>query len=249
MASLYGPYLKVKRAKEHLDLLKRKLIAFEKSKCYTVSRKKDFKAGEYLAKLTMVEPPIDPLSLIAGDFIVCLRASLDHLAFRLAIKNGKLPTHNVSFPVWDGPKPNTKSRKFITKATSGMPQGAIDIIESFQPYQHGSAYRLSHLWRLNHLWNVDKHRHLTFHSGFVEVKFPELAQEAQPIRKEELTDGAVLVFPLSAVRKNVKLKPKPRVQLHFGDERQGLMLTIQDFFDIYEFVGEKLIPRFARFLK
>lgn len=249
MASLYGPYLKVKRAKEHFDVLKRKVDAFRKSKCYRITREKDRKAGEYRVKLAMLDPPIDPLSLIAGDFIGCLRASLDHLAFRLAIKNNTLPTHNVSFPIWKGPHPNSDSRKFIESATRGMPQDAINIIESFQPYHHRDAYKRSYLWQLNHLWNVDKHRHLTFHSGYVHVNFPELAKDTRPIRHEELDSGGVLVFPLNAVRKNVKLKPKPRVEIRFGDEREDLMLTIEDFFDIYEFVGNKLIPKFSRFLK
>src|SRR5258708_6147090 len=220
MASLYGPYLKIKRAKEHLDLLNRKLSAFKKSKCYSISRKKNLKAGEYIIRFTMVDPPLDPLSLIAGDFIGCLRASLDHLAFRLAIHDDRLPTDKVSFPIWDGPEANTKSRNLIAHATRGMPQGAIDLVESFQPYQHRDAYKLTHLWRLNYLSNVDKHRHLTFHSGFVQVQYPELAKDTKPIRMQELDNGGILIFPLSAVRKNVNLKPKPWVDIHFGDERE-----------------------------
>lgn len=245
---LIGPYLKVKRAKEHLDLLNRRILAFKESKCYTLSRKKDLEAGEYIVTFTMVDPPIDPLALIAGDFIVNLRASLDHLAFRLAMRNGTLPEDNVSFPICDGPTPTSETRKFITRATKGMPKGAIDLIESFQPYHHRDSYKLSYLWRLNHLWNVDKHRHLMFHSGFVHVDFPEIPKDA-PIRKEELDNGGRVIVPLAFVRKNVKFKPKPWVEIQFGDERQGLMLTIKDFFEIYEFVSDKLIPKFARFLK
>lgn len=250
MAGLYGPYLKIKRAKEHLDLLNRKVSRFEKSKCYRVRRKKDVKAGEYLVTITMVDVPLDPLSLIAGDFIGCLRSSLDHLAFRLAIKNNQLPKHKVSFPICDGPQPNAKFRRFIESSTKGMPQGAVNIIESFQPYHARDRYKCSYLWQLNHLWNVDKHRHLTFHSGMVELKFAEIPRSANPIRQLRLDNGGVMVFPLSVIlQQNVKLKPKPLVQLRFGDEREKLMLTMQELVDIYEFVSDKLMPRFSRFLQ
>jgi hypothetical protein len=247
---LLGPYLKIKRAKEHLDLLNSKIGAFKKSKCYTIRRKKYRKAGEYRVMMVFVDPPLDPLSLLAGDFVSCLRSSLDHLAFRLAIKNDKLPEEHVSFPICNGPCPNADTRSLIERATKGMPLDAVRLIESFQPYQHREDYKVSHLWRLNTLWNVDKHRHLALHSSMLQAYFAEIPINTRPLREQDLDNGGKqIVFPLGAIREDVKLKPKITTEVYFGDKRQDLMLTIQDFIEIYEFVSDKLIPKFARFFK
>jgi hypothetical protein len=82
-AGLADPYLKTKRAKEHLDALRHELESFRDSKSHRVSRERDIKNKRYRIRLKIADIP-DTLPLIVGDFVCCLRSSLDQLVWALA---------------------------------------------------------------------------------------------------------------------------------------------------------------------
>jgi hypothetical protein len=171
MPSLVSPNLKVQRAKEHLDSLNRAIKAFRQSKPYRISTHDDLESRQWVIRMEMDEPPL-LLGLIAGDFICCLRSSLDYLAWQLAGLTISAPSRNTSFPICG--KDSAETRKFIDKATEEIPPEAAAVMKSFQPYHCGDDYKGTPLWRLNKLWNIDKHCHIPFHSAFVEIYFPRI---------------------------------------------------------------------------
>ncbi len=136
----------------------------------------------------------------------------------------------------------------LNQATAGLPADAVTIIESLQPYNAGSSFKLSHLYRLHTLWNIDKHRHIPLHSGGLELNFPRLDMGIPHI-EETRDDCSIMRFPL--VRKpDVHLDPHTVTTIvQFGSNEVGLMLSTTDLLEMYKFIGENVIPRFARFYK
>lgn len=242
MAGLVQPYLKVQRAKEHLDALDREARLFSKSDPYRISAQDDLERGQYIITVRLDEPPVR-LALIAGDFIGCLRSSLDYLAWQLAFLTTTSPSEKVCFPVCE--QDSTGTQGYIKVATKGICDRAVAIMKSLQPYNCGSAYKTSYLWMLNKLWNIDKHRHIALHSGVFDISFSGLPARMRP-DSEQLDDSFIMRFPLAA-KDHMSLKPRLRVEMKFGDADEGIELSIKDFFDLYELVADKIIRRFARF--
>jgi hypothetical protein len=242
MPSLESPNLKVQRAKEYLDSLNGAIKSYRQSKPYRISSQDDLEAGEWVITIEMEDPPL-LLGLVAGDFICCLRSSLEWLAWQLAALSNAYPSDAVCFPICG--QDSARTQRYIIKSTEGIPQDAITIMKQLQPYTSGNAYKTTHLWRLNKLWNIDKHRHIPFHSVFVQVNFPGMPCTT-PMQTAMLNKVYSVRFPLSA-KQEMNLDPRMGIDVNFGDEREGISLNIQDFFDIYEFVSQKVIPSFAGF--
>src|SRR4051812_22982236 len=120
MASIKSAEFKAQRAKVHLDALKTRIRRFVESEAEQPTAKDDLENKQYLVTLTPTEPPIEA-ALIYGDFISCLRAALEHLAWNLASIAGK-PTRDTCFPIRHD---NTvEAQVAISKATLGFPEEA-----------------------------------------------------------------------------------------------------------------------------
>lgn len=118
-------------------------------------------------------------------------------------------------------------------------------MKSLQPYNSGNAFKLTHLWRLNRLWNIDKHRHIILHAVILDIKFDNLPAAMSPIM-EIVGDYGVMRFPLAS-KPYVKLNPPPKLSVQFGHEAEGIILEMRDFFEMYEYIRDKVIPRFTGF--
>ena len=252
MASMFDPQLNLGWAKKHLDFLKEQITPFEKSQAenLTLTAEDDLKNGMYVVTLKF---PSDPehqfaIALVAGDFISRLRSSLDHLAWQLAMLTTDKPSRNICFPVHE--KDSLDTQLGIVKTTYGIPDEAVAVMKSFQPYHTGDMYKTSHLWRLQRLWNIDKHRHITPHGAATDWLFrTDSSPVPYPAQIEQLDDGIVMRIPLTAKDK-VHLNPDPiKVAVRFDDRSEGLSMGIQDFFDMYQFVADTVFPAFARFFK
>ncbi len=137
MPSLISPTLKVQRAKEHLDSLQEAVKPLRQTKPYPSSTEDDLNAGEWVVSIEIKTPP-HSLALVAGDFICCLRSSLDYLAWQLAGLTTPQPIESVCFPICGEDSPGTQG--YIIKSTKGIPAGAVAIMKQFQPYTCGNAY-------------------------------------------------------------------------------------------------------------
>lgn len=236
-----SPTHKIERAKIHLDALDQAIKVWQTSQAEAFSSYDDVERGEYVVE---IRPPDTDVSyaLLAGDFISCLRASLDHLVWQIAAMRGT-PNKRICFPIYGENIMETQIS--ITKATFGIPDEAAAVIRSFQPYNAGNAYKLHYLWILNTLWNIDKHRHIPLHSAVTDYVFPP--PTPKPIRVDRFDDHAKICFAL-ADKPKVKLNPSTDAQIIFGDETEGVAVTISEFRAIYKAVIEKVIPAFLRFL-
>ena len=223
------------------DALEQEIAAFGNSKPYRTRTYDDVESGEYIVEVDITAPDIWPIGAILGDFLNCLRSSLDHLVYGLSHLHGT-PSKKPSFPIVYIFNDNTFAT--IAECTRGVPAEAVKIIESLQPYHAPGAYKSTHLYRLNELWNMDKHRHIPLDSGGSELIFPN----AKNLRSKTIENDH-LVMRYSLISKpDVNLDPVLVIPiLNFGERAQGVVIQYRDLVEMYEFVSEKVIPRFQRF--
>jgi hypothetical protein len=153
---LEGAHLKVVWAEKHLGALKKEIGRYLKSRPYKIAVEKNgnVATAQFVIK---TELPLH-LSCILGDCLCNLRASLDYVAWQLAVRHYGHPLvagqhTDVSFPLSKkmATTLNANSRANLTKY--GIPTAAINLIESVQPGNAG----YEPLGWLNTLVNIDKH--------------------------------------------------------------------------------------------
>lgn len=248
MSGILTSNLKVIRAKQHLDTLDMAIREFRANpeKHRRVSTYDDTLNGWFVVRCQALnEDDIFGLGLVAGDFISNLRSSLDHLAWHLALLNERFPSKNICFPVIG--QNNSDTQLKITKSTFGIPDDAIALIKSFQPYHSGEAYKSTHLWRLHFLWNTDKHRNIVLGGTATEEVVTVPSDLQNRISLNTLEDGAEIRIPLSEKYRIAKLNQRPLIDVRFGDEERGVILVLEDLADIYKFVTAEVLPGFERF--
>lgn len=91
---------KVERAEEHISDLNIECRRFLESNGYQTVAYDDPQTSDRVIKFRIVENPPEQISLILGDAIHNLRASLDHLACELVESNGGTITEQTSFPIF-----------------------------------------------------------------------------------------------------------------------------------------------------
>jgi hypothetical protein len=237
-------------AKIHLDTLKVSVatLVSDPDNMYRVLKEEDFYRQLFIVTIMSINDiELVKISLIAGDFICNLRASLDHLAWKLATIGKKRPSAETCFPIISKILPRTEAKvaERIAACTGGIDPEAVALMKTFQPYNSGDAYKSHHLWRLHFLWNLDKHRNISIHSAdsgtVCEIPL------GVPRTHQQFNDRAIVSIPLSAKTK-VRFNPSLSPKILFGDEDRGVQVTLQDFSDIYEFVSTEVFPAFARFI-
>jgi hypothetical protein len=101
MRALADPYLKTARAKEHLDDLKERLRKFREDEPIRITREDDVANQRHILRLKVKDIP-DVLTLITGDFLYCVRSSLDQLVWALSHTTTAYP-RGTQFPIFDAP--------------------------------------------------------------------------------------------------------------------------------------------------
>jgi hypothetical protein len=156
MASLKESRLKIARANHHIDNLRAEIERFLAKEPYIVVEELDSDRGQYVNRVREKEPIPDELSLIAGDALHNLRASLDYVVWQLVDGKG---TRGHQFPIVDDP---AKLDGAIRGNLSGVAPEAVAIIRDLQPcVTHPSAPETSPLFALHKLDIDDKHKLLT----------------------------------------------------------------------------------------
>ncbi len=246
MSPVESVLYKVNRAKFHLDNLRGLIEEWRKSHLQSVQASENSETGEYVVE---IRPPLAELdfALVAGDFICCLRSALDHLTWQMYVaanpnsKDG-VPKR-ISFPVYENNSEDIQ--KAFVHCTFGLPEEAIALIRSLQPYQYKDSHRFHQLWILNTLWSIDKHRQIPMHSAVSEYIFAPPVPKV--LRKEDFDDHSRVYFAL-ADKSSVKIYPLTDARVIFGDDKEGAIATIESFDEIYKTVRDKIIPAFTPFL-
>jgi hypothetical protein len=95
--TMADPYLKAMRSKEHLDSLREGLRSFREDNPIRLLRHDDIENQRYCIRYEIKSVP-DKLHLIVGDFLYCLRSSLDQLVWTLAKLTLPYP-EGTQFPI------------------------------------------------------------------------------------------------------------------------------------------------------
>ena len=183
----------------------------------------------------------DHIPLILGDLLYCLRSSLDQTVWWLAKLSIPYP-EGTQFPILD--KLDKQTSKTFAKYTEGVPSGAVRIIKSLQPY-HGVDPSAHLLWRLNRLCNIDKHRRIPVHRDELIVNFPQMPKALSRFIEFNPQQQVVSV-PLD-LKSKMAFDPEAFFRVIFGDMSEGISCDFDGITEIYKFVTDSVIPRFARF--
>jgi hypothetical protein len=240
------PETKLAWAKSHLELLYGEIAQFTANP-YAVMREDDLEHGWHILRLKLLDVP-RRISLIAGDAVYSMRASLDQLAWSLARPSG-IPKR-VAFPIIDGPTLTKERLDSFKRSLAGVPPEAICEIDSLQPYHRGTHYKTHPLWRLDELCNLDKHRRIPANGSIAVLNFPNLVPGDPASMTTTITtsdEGFVVRIPIALKNKLDGYKTQA-FEVMFGGDASGISEHFRGLIQIYKFIAEDVLPRFARFL-
>jgi hypothetical protein len=271
--SLESPRLKLGRADEHLNVLDEEFGGFLKSYAYPKLLEHALDGSWHVV---YANPPVEPLpppprlSLICGDAIQNIRASLDHLVWQLVLLEGNRPGTWTKFPITTHVNDFNTSVRTPKKPKKSSLQGitvdgeAWTLIEEAQPYNGGEMSKNPahhELVILARLSNADKHRTLM---SQVDFPGPVMLEDLisfnpdavmvnvhianQPLSLVEKTELVRVRFSESGPDPQVRVKRRLPVQPTFGDISGGIAMQVplRTIKHVRGYVG-RLIEGFDRF--
>lgn len=240
--SLKNPILKIERAKQHLDILDLRIKEFQELNPFQITKFEDPKNGLYILRLHI--PIIDlHLAIIASDAIYSLRSALDQIAWQLALTKTNKPHERTAFPIID--EETTKKLKRFEDVTGDIPNEAIMEIKALQPYLRRQSYKDDLLWKLDKLCNIDKHRVIPASGTALDFKIPKNITSDELVYGRDNNDYLV-AMPIR-FKAQMEFALPPTTDIILGSEADGLTLSVRELPNIYKFVRDSIIPRFARF--
>ena len=144
----YSPKARLKRAKQHIATLHKRIEAFFKKHpyCVVVEKNADSTTDVYKFKLTRRLPESCVHS--ASEAIEALRSALDQTGFAASVAAGNTNPKKAAFPIADdlaGLENNITGRKVCRD----IPDKIVTLFRSFKPYKGGNDL----IWGLNKLRN------------------------------------------------------------------------------------------------
>jgi hypothetical protein len=235
--------MKARRADEHFQSLEKEMAKWA-TKPYSVTEKTDFEKSLHIVSIEITPTP-EIIPMLFGDFVCNLRASLDQLAWKLAhlppVRTfNRTQQRQINFPIFEVRSSTYEDRRKL------FPSTLADIIDTFQPYLRGNAFRDDPLWQLNELWNLDKHRTIPSTPYSINLRFPMNGWE-HFLRDNRFTHHLEVAFPLIlAWGRKVDLKPDMSIEILFG-ETGNFEVSLTRLGEINDFVRNEVIPRFTGF--
>lgn len=239
---LHGSYRKIARAKEHFDALSGQIEAFRSREPYgwwTEFEDYADEEREYTVYADVRESPDADWGLIAGDMINNLRASLDHLAWRLA--DPALRNNNTGFPIY---LTRAKFKKHAAQRIPGVSAPAWTLIEGAQPYHWAPTASNHPLAILKHLSNLDKHRALL--PVALARKHEHIVSRGENVTKftyltsDPIDDGAEVMRFVTIGEPADEVKVNAYLSFEVTIEGR----TLRDFESIFEFIGLSILDHF-----
>ncbi len=234
--SLTGARLKLKRARDHLEVLRDELAAFTAGEPYGIAHEPNTDGSEHIFRAQVRKEPPPFLSII-GDALQNMRSALEHLAWGLTpLSTRQTSERSIGFPVCTNPQafeqadrnsPSGYNTRTGMHKIWTMPPKVRAAIKQLQPYNTGH----DDLVILNELARIDRHQSLRLMGAFTrEVTHSWRKRGAHSgfgvdfsvVKRTEVTigpfeDGAkVGDFAFSEPEMEVNLQLTPFVA--FGDE-------------------------------
>jgi hypothetical protein len=155
--------VKLDRAFEHLDrFVSERSEWLVEGKAYRVTEERQPASPQqngYYVKWIDPEPLPHTFAAILGDCLGNFRASLDHLAYELALAHSKtltaIQTQDSEFPIF-GPK--SPSAGVLARKIGCVHPNARTRIERLQPHHRRTKFAEHPLWILHRLTVIDKHQ-------------------------------------------------------------------------------------------
>ena len=235
--SMTSTKMKLARTREHLDALNEEMRIFIQSNTPTV-KAEEMRDGAYRGKIHFPTPPAR-IGIIAADVFQNLRASLDYLAWELALLNVREPDYNTQFPIcrnW-----NSRSRSQFDNSVISLTQDAKDEIQALQPHHRGASYINHPLWVINSFCNIAKHRSIPITGIKFDVNLPTRYKVLNANTVELIYSNPPNGF-----------KPDANWTISFFSgirEHQGITLLPNEITDLYNFVVEVILPKFVHFFR
>jgi hypothetical protein len=147
---MLGHELKIQRAAAHLAALTAVVNDWLATDAYTIIRELDPDSGDTVCRAKVTGTPPDELSLLIGDVAHNLRSALDHAVYFVAKRHlGAALTPEIEsslmFPIVghetikgdpaDGPA--LFQNQINSGRLRGLPQDALNFVESEQPFRWG----------------------------------------------------------------------------------------------------------------
>jgi len=155
-----SPSKKLTRAAAHFESLHEATrIYIRDGRPFEYRAEIDKQPPRFRVRIVGGNPPPEDVSLIVGDFVQNLRASLDHLIWAAVEANGETPTNGNAFPILaDSLESNRRAREQWDWQLRGIAPKALPLIEHIQPYKRGENADRDVLACVRRLSNEDKHR-------------------------------------------------------------------------------------------
>ena len=235
--------MKVRRANVHLDALEVVVKNWIDSKPYTVIHTDYFEKAVHVCRIEdEVAPELIPM--LVGDFVCCLRAALDQLAWALAHLESKRvfsesEERRIQFPI------SKIDDDGYRKRLSLFPSAVEIELDKFQPYGRGNAYADHPLWQLNQLWNMDKHRAIPVNCTSFNLRFPFHGWQRY---LRHFRNAVEVHFPLIEFYEGpLNIEPEISSEVLFGEHMGSFEISMPRLKEINDFVRDDVIPAFTGF--
>jgi hypothetical protein len=251
-------WLKLDRAKQHINDLEATVTWFYRSNPYQIVAEDDPQTGQRTLKIGNQPAPIPTaVPLILGDAVHAIRASLDYFA-NAAVP---APTEETAFPVPRQDRVPTARdlRSLVNGKVAGASKQLRQALYALQPYPGGDG---EYVWLVHHLDAVDKHRLLVTtgvaYSSFIldvvailrgvseETKdLPAMPVDIRPAERYPVEPGTPLLI---AGRDFFDLNPdlKFAFQVAFGEPQilvgEPVVPTLRRLLDEVDGLLKRLIP-------
>lgn len=244
MANTNSPFrdawLKLERAKKHIEELKAEVQAFHASNPYEIFQERNPKNDYLVVKVRRLKHPPESLVLVAGDAIHNTRVALDYLACDLALRNGK-STKQVYFPF-------AKTREDfgssgVQRKIRNLSTADQEVIRALEPYLGGKGELL---FALHDLDRVEKHINLVTlgaAGNSLEVK-PKIADRMRLYKPSPFDDRdeiPIVGFPPGVdfegeIRPSIVIcfaDPKPVRDQPVGGMLDSFVNTVSDIIELF----------------
>jgi hypothetical protein len=236
--------MKTGRANVHLEALEREVRSWIERPPHTVKEWSDLEGWYFWAINTLPVP--EQIPLLVGDFVCCLRAALDQLAWALRRRDiTKREERQVGFLIFNEDDSTHKKRRLL------FPTAVADTFDTIQPYRRGDAYKSDPLWKLDELWRLDKHRIIPTNCNQVSVNLPIPYRLLGPDADSDMIVRASRrdVLRMSQNTGPVHLQPNITVEILLGEYMGEFEVPIGELRQIYDVVTNEVMPKFQRFLE
>lgn len=237
--------MKARWADFHLQSAEKQIGDWIKSNPYTISEKDDLNRTQHFF---MIYPRAmrEEVVLTIGDFVNCLRASLDQLAWNLVhLFPDTVPTakteNRIVFPICRTDEAYWEKRALFHRSIH-------PVLDSLQPNDRANALQTESLWQLDKLWNIDKHRTIPVNCGNWTINFQ--AGMKGFIEWDSFNQCFIAMVPCLSrfCLRPSYVQPQIIPDILFGEYMSSTFgVDIKRLREIHTVITGDVIPKFARF--